>query len=126
MFQSGSWIFPGALKYIYMQDRKLYKICFFVPESHLEKVKNALFNGGAGKIGNYDSCCWQTKGEGQFRALDGSKPFTGTQGEVEKRSEYKVEMVCEDNLVHDLVRILRKKHPYEEPAFDVWQIEEFR
>ena len=97
----------------------MYKICFFVPESHVEKVKAALFEKGAGHMGNYDFCAWQTKGESQFRTLNGSQPFIGRPGITEKVIEYKVEMVCDDHIIKDVVQTLRKEHPYEEPYFEV-------
>jgi len=105
----------------------MYKICFYVPESHLDLVKEAVFATGAGRIGNYDQCCWQSKGQGQFRPLPGSNPFIGkssTEGssKVEFVDEYKVEMVCENALITNAVAALRKSHPYEEPAFDLWEL----
>ena len=103
----------------------MYKIAFFVPETHVEQVKAAMFAVGAGRIGNYGCCAWQTLGQGQFRALEGSAPFLGQQGIVERVAEYKVEMVCRDELVVEAVKALRQAHPYEEPAFDVWRLEEF-
>ncbi len=102
----------------------MFKICVYVPEKSVETVKQALFNAGAGRIGNYDSCCWQTEGTGQFRPLAGSNPAIGSQGEVEFVREVKLELVCEDELVTGAVRALRDSHPYEEPAFDVWQLTE--
>ena len=56
----------------------MYKIEFYVPESHLEAVKRAMFGAGAGKIGNYDSCCWQIKGLGEFRPLEGATPYSAS------------------------------------------------
>ncbi len=100
----------------------MYKLCFFVPESHLEQVKNSLFSIGVGKIGNYDCCCWQVKGQGQFRALSGSQPFIGTEGEVETVEEYKVEMVCSNDLIEEAVSRLLESHPYETPAYEVFQM----
>ena len=97
----------------------MYKLCFYVPESHLEAVKQAMFAAGAGRIGDYDSCCWQVEGTGQFRPLSGSEPFLGQQGVVERVAEYRVEMVCEDNCIEAVVAALREAHPYEEPAWDV-------
>jgi hypothetical protein len=101
----------------------MYKLCLYVPASHLESVKAALFEAGAGRIGNYDSCCWQTLGTGQFRALAGSSPFTGELGRVEQVEEYRVEMVCSDEKVTVAVEALRRAHPYEEPAFDLIKLE---
>jgi hypothetical protein len=102
----------------------MFKLSFYVPESHLEAVKTALFAAGAGKIGNYDSCCWQTSGQGQFRALEGSSPYLGQQGELETVVEFKVEMVCEDFLINQAVAALKQSHPYEEPAYDLVKLAE--
>lgn len=103
----------------------MYKICFYVPDNAMEKVKQALFDAGAGRIGNYDSCCWQSLGMGQFRPLENSNPTLGELGKIETVPEYRVEMVCVDELINDAVEALRLSHPYEEPAFDVWKLEEF-
>ena len=97
----------------------MYKFCFYVPESHLEEVKVAVFAAGAGRIGQYDSCCWQTLGTGQFRPLAGSNPFIGRQDLLETVDEYKVELVCDDASIRAAVAALRQTHPYEEPAYDV-------
>lgn len=97
----------------------MYKLIVFVPETHTEAVKSALFEAGAGRQGDYDCCSWQTAGQGQFRPLDGSKPYLGQQGEVETVAEYRVEMLCEEALLPAAVRALRQAHPYEEPAFEV-------
>lgn len=101
----------------------MYKICFYVPENAVELVKQAMFDAGAGQIGNYDSCCWQTNGIGQFRPLDNSKPYIGQQGKIETVTEYKVEMVCDDKNIKQAIAALIKQHPYEEPAYDVWKLE---
>ena len=101
----------------------MYKLCVYVPEESLESVKRALFDAGAGRIGNYSDCCWQVLGTGQFRPGEGSQPFLGSQGEVEQVSEYRVEMVCADEVVDGVVAALREAHPYEEPAFDLIRAE---
>ena len=101
----------------------MYKISVFIPESHLESVKSAMFNAGAGKIGDYDCCSWQTLGQGQFRPLANSNPYIGRQDNIELVNEYKIEMVCEDDLVTTVIGALKQAHPYEEPAYDVWKLE---
>ena len=58
----------------------MFKLCFYVPDSHLDAVKQAIFAVGGGRIGLYDSCCWQVQGLGQFRPLPGSQPHLGEQG----------------------------------------------
>jgi hypothetical protein len=108
----------------------MYKIVFYVPESHLQPVKQAIFDSGAGKIGNYDQCCWQVLGQGQFRPLAGAQPFIGEvnleqRAPAEEVMEYRVELVCENNLIQQAIAALRQAHPYEEPAFDVWQLASF-
>ena len=81
-------------------------------------MKEALFAAGAGRYRLYDHCCWQVLGEGQFRPLVGSSPFLGKTGEVERVSEYRVEMLCEEKDCVVVTKALRSVHPYEEPAFD--------
>lgn len=103
----------------------MFKLDFYVPESHLESVKQAVFEAGAGRIGNYDQCCWQNAGQGQFRPLDDSNPFLGVPGQLEKVLEYKVEMICEASVIDSVIKALRAAHPYEEPAFQVVRIESF-
>ena len=96
-----------------------YKLCVYVPETHTEQVKQALFAAGAGRIGNYECCSFQLRGQGQFRPLDGSDPFIGKQGEIETVVEDRVEMICDADHLKAAVAALRKAHPYEEPAFDI-------
>nr|WP_298140064.1 YqfO family protein [uncultured Pseudomonas sp.] len=104
----------------------MYKLCFYVPEAHLEEVKKAVFAAGGGRVGAYDSCCWQTLGQGQFRALEGSNAFIGQLGRVEQVAEWKVELVVADELIHDAVKALKTSHPYETPAFDVWRLSDIQ
>src|SRR5690554_7868782 len=104
----------------------MYKLCFYVPESHLEAVKQAVFDAGAGRMGDYEHCCWQVLGQGQFRPGSGANPFIGEAGRLEQVAEYRVEMVCEDEAIQQAVAALRQAHPYEEPAFDVWPLLELQ
>ena len=103
----------------------MHKLCFFVPDSHLEVVKNAVFDAGAGRFGQYERCCWQTPGQMQFQGSKNSKPFQGEPCALERVNEYKVEVICPDEQVEAAVAALRKAHPYEEPAFEAWPIRHF-
>ncbi|MDH5425476.1 MAG: YqfO family protein [Gammaproteobacteria bacterium] len=103
----------------------MYKICFFVPVEHAETVKKALFNSGAGKIGNYDHCSWQCSGQGQFRPLSNSQPFIGEQNRLEIVDEFKVELVCDSTNIKTAILALKASHPYEEPAYEVYKLETF-
>ena len=96
----------------------MYKLTVYIPVSHLETVKEALFAAGAGRYAAYDRCCWQVLGQGQFRPLEGSDPFIGQTGKVERVAEYRVEMICTDDVIDAVAAALRAAHPYEEPAFD--------
>ena len=92
----------------------MHKLVFFVPETHKERVKQAVFNAGAGRFDGYDCCSWETLGNGQFRPLDGSQPFIGEQGKIEQVSEYRVEVICATALL--------LAHPYETPAYECWPV----
>ena len=100
----------------------LYQLIFYVPESHLEIVKSALFSTGAGHIGDYEQCAWQTLGTGQFRPLSTSKPFIGAIDELERLDEYKVEMVCDRNKIKQALQALLDFHPYQTPAYSVLEV----
>jgi hypothetical protein len=97
----------------------MYKLTFYVPDSHLDMVKSALFSAGAGQVGDYEACCWQVKGTGQFRPKAGANPFLGKVGALEQVEEWRVEMVLADQYLSAVIAALRQAHPYEEPAFDV-------
>ncbi len=102
---------------------KLYQISFYVPVSHCELVKNSMFEAGAGFIGDYQECAWQTLGEGQFKPLSGSQPFIGEIDKLEKVTEYKVEMLCHDEVIKRVIQALISSHPYEVPAYSVIKLE---
>ena len=103
--------------------KTIYKIEFYVPPSHLEQVKEALFAAGAGRVGEYEYCAWQTLGTGQYRPLAGSRPFAGETGKVEVVEEYKVELVCEAAVLDAVLAAFKTAHPYEEPAHSVLRLE---
>ncbi len=100
----------------------MYSLTYYVPQNAHQHLKQALFSSGAGKIGKYDECCWEVLGNGQFRAQSGSQPTLGKIGELEQVREYKVEMVCEDAVIHQVVKTLLEEHPYEQPAYFITQV----
>jgi hypothetical protein len=104
-------------------NKLLFKIEYYVPESHLEETKLALFLSGAGIFGDYDFCAWQTNGTGQFRPSAESKPFLGSLDQLEIVEEYKVELVCEESCLNEAIAALKTAHPYEEPAYSVIRLE---
>tara|TARA_R110002111_G_scaffold101521_3_gene157256 strand:- start:28 stop:366 length:339 start_codon:yes stop_codon:yes gene_type:complete len=102
---------------------KHYKLVFFVPESHKEQLKTLLFEQGAGQYQDYDSCAWETLGQGQFRPLPGSDPFLGQTNMIERVAEFRVEMLCQCQHIKAILQTLIAYHPYEVPAYEVWPIQ---
>jgi structural hemagglutinin/hemolysin toxin protein RtxA len=100
----------------------MYMLCIHVPETHLEQVKNAIFKAGAGQLGQYSHCSWQTLGKGQFMPLAGSSPYIGELNTIEIVSEYKVETVCSDECITAVIQALKEAHPYETPSYQLWPL----
>ncbi|MEX2443302.1 MAG: NGG1p interacting factor NIF3 [Alkalispirochaeta sp.] len=100
----------------------MFKLVFFVPKEHVEEVKVAVFKTGAGKYEKYDSCSWQAEGTGQFRPAPGSDPFIGSIGEIERVPECRVEILCRDEVVRPAIEALLAAHPYEEVAYEVYEV----
>lgn len=101
----------------------LKKLMVYIPVSHTENLRNALFGVGAGTIGNYDSCSFQVEGKGSFKALEGSNPYVGEANQLHFEKENKIEMVFPAYLRNRIIQTLRENHPYEEPAFDIFALE---
>ena len=101
---------------------QLRKIVTFVPHAQLETVRKALFSAGAGHIGNYDKCSYISEGTGTFRAGEGSDPFIGKIGEFHFEPETRIETIFPKYRERDVIAALYKSHPYEEPAFDIYSI----
>ena len=99
-------------------DRKLV---VFVPQDALSAVRDAVFAAGAGRIGAYERCSWFTAGTGTFLPLEGADPAIGSVGEEELVPEVRLETVFPAERRDDVVRALRAAHPYEEPAFDIFE-----
>jgi structural hemagglutinin/hemolysin toxin protein RtxA len=98
-----------------------YKLVWFVPASHLAATRDAVFVAGAGWIGDYSRCSWATLGDGTFRGGAGTHPAVGDSGRDETVTEYRVETVVQEAKLAAVLDALRRAHPYEEPAFDVYQ-----
>lgn len=105
------------------QESKLLKFVTFVPYSHAEQVRNALFNAGAGSIGGYDNCSYNSNGNGTFRAGVNTSPFVGEVGELHTEPEMRIEVVLPLYKKGDIIRALIAVHPYEEPAYDIYTLE---
>jgi hypothetical protein len=99
-----------------------YKLVWFVPAEALEATRDAVFEAGAGRIGDYERCSWYTAGTGTFLGGESTDPAVGGSGREEHVPELRVEAVLPEEALDDVVAALRAAHPYEEPAFDVYPL----
>jgi len=98
------------------------KLVVFVPAEALDAVRDAVFEAGAGRIGDYERCSWYTEGTGTFFAGAGAEPSVGEKGREERVPELRLETVFPEDRHDDVIAALRRAHPYEEPAFDVYPL----
>ncbi len=103
-------------------EEKLYKIAVFVPESQADKVRQAMTKEGAGFIGKYSDCTFNTEGFGTFLPREGTDPFIGKKGELSKVHEVKIETIVEESKKESIINAMLKVHPYEEPAYDIYPL----
>ncbi len=102
---------------------QLKKLVTFIPVENGDKVREAIFNAGAGNIGNYDSCGFVTEGLGSFRGNENSNPFVGKKGEIHSEKEIRFETIFPGYLQGRVIEALLKAHPYEEVAYDIYPLE---
>jgi hypothetical protein len=101
---------------------KQVKIVVFVPKSHTDIVRKAMGDAGAGKIGNYSHCSYSVDGVGRFLPLEGANPTIGEVGKPEEVQEERIECICDQGKAKDVISAMRKAHPYEEVAFDIYPL----
>lgn len=104
-------------------SEELYKLAVYVPNTHVEIVKEALAKGRAGKIGNYSNCSFSIEGIGNFKPLEGSEPFIGNQGIIESVPETKIETIVSKKYLGGAINYMLNAHPYEEVAYDLYKLE---
>lgn len=98
------------------------KLVVFVPAEALDAVRDAVFAAGAGRIGAYERCSWYTEGTGTFLGGAETEPAVGERGQEERVPELRLETVFPEERHDDVIAALRRAHPYEEPAFDVYPL----
>jgi hypothetical protein len=98
------------------------KLVVFVPREALDPLREALFAAGAGRIGDYERCSWYTEGTGTFLGGAGSSPSVGQPGREQRLAELRLETVYPEEREAEVVAALRRAHPYEEPAFDLYPL----
>jgi len=102
---------------------KRYKLVVYVPEDHADKLREAMGDAGAGRIGNYSHCTFTLKGIGRSKPEAGANPAIGEVGKLVEIPENRIETVCTADVLQDVLKAIRDVHPYEEPATDVYPIE---
>ena len=107
---------------VLLPKKNLFKVSVFVPKTHKEKVLESLFAAGAGNIGDYSDCSFSSHGKGTFKPLEGANPFLGETNKQETVSEEKIEVVVPNYLIPKVVEAIQDSHPYEEVAYDVFQL----
>lgn len=105
------------------KEEALVKLVTYVPVAQAEEVRNVLFAAGCGCIGRYDSCSYNVEGSGTFRAQEGTHPYCGAVGELHTEAEVRIETIVPAYRKAEAVRALLKVHPYEEPAFDLYPLQ---
>jgi dinuclear metal center YbgI/SA1388 family protein len=105
-----------------LEHGELVKLAVFVPESHHRQVMQAVFDAGAGWIGNYSHCSFNVEGTGTFLPHEGADPFLGSVGKMESAVEIRLETIVPGELLNRVVQAMLKAHPYEEVAYDVYPL----
>jgi hypothetical protein len=103
--------------------REERKVVVFVPIERTDHVAAAMFSAGAGRIGEYEQCSFRSPGTGTFFGTDAARPAVGRAGRLERVEEIRLEAICPAARVPQVVEAIRRSHPYEEPAFDIYPIE---
>lgn len=111
----------GPFEYVSV-GRREYKVVTFVPFAQLEEVASAMFAAGAGRIGDYEQCSYRLRGEGTFFGTESTNPQVGRKGQLERVAETRIEMIASERCLPEVIAALRRSHPYEEPAFDIYPL----
>ncbi|VHO02145.1 hypothetical protein [Candidatus Rhabdochlamydia sp. T3358] len=98
------------------------KLVIFAPESHADQIRTAAAKVGAGKIGKYSDCSFSVKGTARFLPKKGSEPWTGKENQLEEVIEERIEMLCEEIYIEQVLKEISRVHPYEEPAIDIYPV----
>ena len=100
-----------------------YKLVVYVPLDHADMLRDAIGKAGGGKLGKYSFCSFSTRGIGRFKPEEDANPHIGKVGELEKVEEEKIEVTCHKDVLKSVIAAIKRAHPYEEIAMDVWKLE---
>lgn len=122
-FKMAEKIGLGNVSVMLPQPGQLYKLVVFVPIKEAARVRDAMFAAGAGRLGDYDSCSYALEGKGSFRALAGAHPWVGSIDELHHEDEMRLEVLVMRNCKDAVVQAMLRSHPYEEPAYDLIELD---
>ena len=105
-----------------MSEFQKVKIIVTVPESHAGAVREAAGKAGAGRIGKYSFCSFSIKGVGRSKPEQGADPYIGTVGKMEEINEERIEFTCDKSCMKEVIEAIKKAHPYEELALDIYPL----
>lgn len=109
-------------KVLQSKSDMLVKLVTFVPKLHVQRVREAIFEAGAGHIGNYDACSYNSEGYGSFRANSNATPFVGEVNKIHYEEETRIEVILPEYIQNKVIASMIKAHPYEEPAYDIFPL----
>lgn len=112
----------NGIKPLELVDSYLYKVIVFTPENYLEKIRDAMSQAGAGVIGSYQKCSFESAGFGTFMPGNDARPFIGVPGSFERTPEVRLEMIMEKNSIIPVIQAIYQNHPYQEPAYDIYPL----
>lgn len=118
----GKLIGLNNIKILEQKEELLFKIVVFVPLDYADKVRTAMFSKGAGHIGNYENCSYNTNGTGTFKANKGTNPFVGEIGKIHHENETKIESIAPSFKLNSIINAIKQVHPYEEVAYDIYPL----
>ena len=101
---------------------KQFKIVVFAPKDSVDDLIDAMSKTGAGNIGAYTHCAFITKGQGNWFSTEESNPTVGAKGQMSRETEYKIEMVCPEDKIKDVIKAVKRVHPYEQAAIDIYEL----
>ncbi|MFC7060655.1 Nif3-like dinuclear metal center hexameric protein [Halobacillus seohaensis] len=104
------------------EKENFIKLALYVPNSHSDLVRNAISEAGAGHIGDYSHCTYQVEGEGTFKPQEGTNPFIGNEGNLEKVEEKRIETILPKEKLSKVLNAMTEAHPYEEAAYDLYPL----
>lgn len=104
------------------ENQETVKLVVYAPETHADVIRHAMGRSGAGLVGDYKHCTFSVKGVGRYIPLDSAHPYIGTPGKLEKVVEERIETVCYKKDLNKVIKAIKKVHPYEEIAFDVYPL----